>query len=238
MTLVTGLVAAVPLASHAQHAPKRLAISNPSEANAVLRPETDQRYFKAFFDELRRLGYVENQNLIVEPFGREQNTSGPETLAAEIVRGKPDLVYAVGPGAAFFKEYTTTIPIVALTGDPIALGMADSLSHPGRNFTGASIDTGPNPWQTDRVIARDQSCFIETRLPPSPHSARWSCWSGDPSQCPTGWLADCCLSIGVRCKGSRLQARHRQTFKPRCQWADGGVKWTPGLGPWIAEVKV
>jgi hypothetical protein len=113
MTLVTGLVAAVPLASHAQHTPKRLAIFNPSEANAVLRPETDQRYFKAFFDELRRLGYVENQNLIVEPFGREQNTSGPEALAAEIVRGKPDLVYAVGPGAALFKEYTTTIPIVA-----------------------------------------------------------------------------------------------------------------------------
>ena len=144
MALVTGLVAAVPLASHAQHAPKRLAIFNPSEANAVLRPETDQRYFKAFFDELRRLGYVENQNLIVEPFGREQNTSGPEALAAEIVRGKPDLVYAVGPGAALFKEYTTTIPIVALTGDPIALGMAASLSHPGRNFTGASIDTGPS----------------------------------------------------------------------------------------------
>jgi putative ABC transport system substrate-binding protein len=144
MTLVAGLAAGVPLASHAQRAPKRLAIFNPSEANAVLRPETDQRYFKAFFDELRRLGYVENQNLIVEPYGREQNTSGPETLAADIVRGKPDIVYAIGPGSALFKNLTTTIPIVVLTGDPIALGMADSLSHPGRNFTGASVDTGPS----------------------------------------------------------------------------------------------
>src|SRR5690349_8723121 len=100
MTMVTGLVAAVPLASRAQNAPKRLAVFNPSEANAVLRPQTDQRYFKAFFEELRRLGYAENQNLVVEPFGREQNTSGPESLAAEVVRGKPDLVYAIGPGAA------------------------------------------------------------------------------------------------------------------------------------------
>ena len=141
---MTGLVTGVPHAARGQQRAKRLAIFNPSEANAVLRPETEQRYFKAFFDELRRLGYVENQNLIVEPHGREQNTSGPESLAADIVGGKPDLVYAIGPGAAIFKELTTTIPIVALTGDPIALGMADSLSHPGRNFTGASIDTGPS----------------------------------------------------------------------------------------------
>ena len=144
MTVVAGLVAAVPRASHSQHAPKRLALYDPSEANAVLRPTSDQRYFRAFFDELRRLGYVANQDLTIEPYGREQNTSGPEALAAEVLRGKPDLVYAIGPAAALFKQLTTSIPIVALTGDPIALGIADSLSHPGRNFTGASIDTGPS----------------------------------------------------------------------------------------------
>ena len=144
MKLVTGLVAAVPLASHSQRAPKRLAIFDPSEASAVLRPETDHRYFRAFFDELRRLGYVVNQNLIVESYGREQNTSGLESLVADVARSKPDLIYALGPGAARFKEHAPTIPIVTLTGDPIALGIADSLSHPGGNFTGASIDTGPS----------------------------------------------------------------------------------------------
>ncbi len=142
--LATGLVTAVPLAVRAQQGAKRLAVFNPSEAEGMLRPETEQRYFRAFFDELRRLGYVENKNLIVAAYGREQNTSGPETLAADIVRSRPDLVYAIGPAAALFKELTTTIPIVALTGDPIVLGLADSLSHPGRNFTGASIDTGPS----------------------------------------------------------------------------------------------
>ncbi len=142
--LATGLVTAVPLAVRAQQGAKRLAVFNPSEADAVLRPETEQRYFRAFFDELRRLGYVENKNLIVTAYGREQNTSGPETLAADVVRSRPDLVYAIGPAVALFKELTTTIPIVALTGDPIVLGLADSLSHPGRNFTGASIDTGPS----------------------------------------------------------------------------------------------
>jgi len=157
MTLMAGLAAGMPIASHAQRPPKRLAIFNPSEANAALRPETDQRYFKAFFAELRRLGYVENQNLIVEPYGREQNASGPDAVVAEIVRGKPDAVYAIGPGAALFKDHTTTIPIVALTGDPIALGMADSLSHPGRNFTGASIDTGPSIHGKRMELLREMS---------------------------------------------------------------------------------
>ena len=91
----------------------------------MLRPETEQRYFKAFFEELRRLGYVENQNLVVEPYGREQDRSGPASLAADIVRSKPDIVYSVGPGAPLFKALTTTIPIVALTGDPIVQGIAE-----------------------------------------------------------------------------------------------------------------
>jgi putative ABC transport system substrate-binding protein len=144
ITLLTGLVAAVPPALHSQQAPKRLAVFDPSEASADLRPETEQRYFKAFFNELRRLGHVANQNLVVEAYGSEQNTSGPEAMAADVIRGKPDLVYAIGPGAALFGKRATTIPIVAMTGDPVALGIADSLSHPGQNFTGASIDTGPS----------------------------------------------------------------------------------------------
>jgi putative ABC transport system substrate-binding protein len=144
MTLMAGLVTGVPLTARAQQGVKRLAVFDPSESSAVLRPGTEQRYFKAFFAELRRLGYVENQNLNVVAYGREQNTSGLQTLAAEIVRGKPDAVYAVGPGAPVFREFTATIPIVALTGDPVVQGIADSIAHPGRNFTGASIDTGPS----------------------------------------------------------------------------------------------
>jgi putative ABC transport system substrate-binding protein len=141
--MIVGFVTGVPLTARAQQGVKRLAVFDPSESSAVLRPDTEQRYFKAFFAELRRLGYVENQNLIVETYGREQNASGPEALAAEIVRGKPDVVYAVGPGTTLFKELTATIPIVTVTGDPVAQRIADGLAHPGRNFTGSSIDTGP-----------------------------------------------------------------------------------------------
>jgi len=75
---------------------------------------------------------------------RERNVSGPAALAAEVVRDNPDVVYAVGPGAQFFKRETDKIPIVALSGDPVAAGLVQNLAHPGGNITGVSVDTGPS----------------------------------------------------------------------------------------------
>lgn len=59
------------------------------------------------------------------------------------VRANPDVAYVVGPGILDLKARASTIPIVALTGDPLAQGLAKSLSHPGGNITGVSVDTGP-----------------------------------------------------------------------------------------------
>ena len=103
---------------------------------------SENKYWRALFAELRRLGQIEGQNLKVESYGREQNTSGPETLATEIVRSNPDVIFVVGPGAPIFKKLTSRIPIVVITGDPVKQGIAESLAHPGGNFTGASIDAG------------------------------------------------------------------------------------------------
>jgi len=123
---------------------KRLAIFSPSESSTLMHEHSENRYYGVLFDELRRLGWVEGQNLTVEGYGREQYTSGPDVLATEIVRRNPDVIYTVGPGSISFKSATSNIPIVALTGDPVALGMAQSLAHSGTNFTGVSIDTGPS----------------------------------------------------------------------------------------------
>src|SRR6476646_8363958 len=89
-------------------------------------------------------GWIEGQNLKVESYGREQNVSGPEALATEIVRSNPDVIHVVGPGAVIFKKLTSRIPIVVITTDPVKQGIAESLAHPGGNFTGASIDAGPS----------------------------------------------------------------------------------------------
>jgi putative tryptophan/tyrosine transport system substrate-binding protein len=76
---ITG-VAAQPAAS------RRLAIFSPAEPSALMHGRSDNRYYRVLFDELRRLGHIEGQNLIVEKYGSEQNASGPAALAAEAAR--------------------------------------------------------------------------------------------------------------------------------------------------------
>ena len=135
-----------PLAGAAQPSTKgkRLVIFSPSEPSAHLHERSESRFYRALFAELRRLGRIEGQNLKVESYGREQSTSGPEALAAEIVQSNPDVIFIVGPHALAFKKLTSRVPIVAITADPVKLGVAESLAHPGGNFTGVSIDAGPS----------------------------------------------------------------------------------------------
>jgi putative ABC transport system substrate-binding protein len=123
---------------------RRLAIFSLSESSDLMNERSENRYYRALFAELRRLGNVTGENLTVEPFGREKNTSGAAALVAEVIRSQPDVVYVVGFGALLFKRETSTIPIVALTGDPVAQGLVQSLARPGGNVTGVSVDTGPS----------------------------------------------------------------------------------------------
>jgi putative ABC transport system substrate-binding protein len=121
---------------------RRLAIFSPSEPAALMHERSENRYYRGLFEELRRLGHVEGQNLTVEQYGKEKNVSGLAAMVAEVVSRNPDVVYAVGPGALLLKRETTTIPIVALSGDPVAMGLVESLARPGGNITGVSVDAG------------------------------------------------------------------------------------------------
>jgi len=142
ISLLGGAAGAWPLAVAAQQSTKRLAVFSPAEPSADLHEHSESKKSRAFFAELRRLGWIEGQNLKVESYGREQNASGPEAIATEIVRSNPDVIHVVGPGAVIFKKLTSRIPIVVITTDPVKQGLAESLAHPGGNFTGASIDAG------------------------------------------------------------------------------------------------
>ena len=144
ISLLGGAAVAWPLSVAAQQSTnsKRLAIFSPAEPSADLHEHSESKMSRAFFTELRQLGWIEGQNLKVESYGREQNTSGPEALATEIVRSNPDVIHVVGPGAVIFKTLTSLVPIVVITTDPVKQGLAESLAHPGGNFTGASIDAG------------------------------------------------------------------------------------------------
>ena len=99
--------------------------------------------YKAFFEELSRLGYVEGQNFAVERYSGEGRTERYVGLATEVVNSHPDLIFGISGALALpFKSATTTIPIVTITSDPIATGLVSSIAHPGGNITGVSVDGG------------------------------------------------------------------------------------------------
>jgi putative ABC transport system substrate-binding protein len=92
---------------------------------------------------LSRLGYIEGQNLAVERYSAEGRIERYAGLAREVVGSHPDLIFAPhGALALLLKSATTTIPIVTLTADPVALGLVPSVAHPGGNITGVTSDAG------------------------------------------------------------------------------------------------
>jgi putative ABC transport system substrate-binding protein len=100
-------------------------------------------YYRAFFEELSRLGYVEGQNLGVERYSGEGRPERYAELARDVVNTHPDLIVAVGARLSLdFKMATTTIPIVTMIIDPIAMGLVASIARPGGNITGVTISGG------------------------------------------------------------------------------------------------
>ena len=95
---------------------------------------------EVFWQELRKLGWVEGKNITTEYRFAEQKPERLPELAADLVRLKVDLiVVAGGPTAFAAKGATTTIPIVmANVADPVGLGLVASLARPGGNLTGFS----------------------------------------------------------------------------------------------------
>jgi putative ABC transport system substrate-binding protein len=104
------------------------------------------RLWQAFFEELRRLGDVEGQNLAVERYSREGRPERLADLAREVVSRNPDLIVAIGPLITLaVSAATSTIPIVA-TGDHPSSGIVPSLARPGGNMTGARVELGYEIW--------------------------------------------------------------------------------------------
>jgi putative tryptophan/tyrosine transport system substrate-binding protein len=105
---------------------------------------SDGETHKGFQAGLREFGYEEGRNLIVDYRYADGSEARLTELAAAAVAAKPDLISTFGGvviGAV--AKLTRTIPIVSLTGDPVGLGFAASLSRPGGNVTGMTVQVGP-----------------------------------------------------------------------------------------------
>ena len=139
-----GTAATWPLAARAQQPTKMKRVAFVIPATKISDITVSGRpFFRAFFEELSRLGYVEGQNLGVERYSGEGRTERYAELARDVVNTHPDLILALGAHLSLdFKKATTTIPIVTLVIDPIALGLVASIARPGGNITGITIAGG------------------------------------------------------------------------------------------------
>jgi len=133
VTLILSLLAA-PLAADAQPSAKVARIVCLSVTIG-----SGSALAEAFRQSLRELGYMEGHNLALE-FRAAGETDRLPALAAELVQLPVDVIVALGGQAAqAAKNATSTLPIVALMGDPVETGLVASLARPGGNLTGLSL---------------------------------------------------------------------------------------------------
>jgi ABC-type uncharacterized transport system substrate-binding protein len=137
-----GAAALSPLAARAQQKPRRLALVHSGIPADRLTENGGPFWVRRFHETLRGLGYAEG-NLVVERFSAEGRDDRFDALVSEVIARKPDaIVVNLNDLVKRFAAATDTIPIVALTGDPIAGGLVTNLSRPGGNLTGVSINAG------------------------------------------------------------------------------------------------
>jgi putative tryptophan/tyrosine transport system substrate-binding protein len=149
IALLGGAVASWPVGVRAQQpaTQQRIAIFHPAIPTTLLTETGGGSAWRAFFGELRRLGYVEGENLIIERYSAEGHHERYADLAREIVTRSPDvIVTGTNPVVIAFKAATSTIPVVAFMLDPLKAGLVTSLARPGGNLTGITLDAGIEIW--------------------------------------------------------------------------------------------
>src|SRR5882757_1295288 len=124
-----------PLSAHAQQVGRLPTIGFLGADATAFSPWT-----AAFVAHLRELGWIENRNIAIEYRWSEGRTERYAEIAAEFVRSKVDVIVTVGSAVPTVKQVTSVIPIVfAVAIDPVGSGLVASLSKPGGNVTGLSL---------------------------------------------------------------------------------------------------
>src|SRR5215468_9253199 len=134
LATLLGGAAAWPLAARAQQPGKVPTIGFLGSGT----PITAGAWVVAFAQRLRELGWIEDRTMIDLRWAEGRNDRSEE-IVTDFVRLKVDVIVTYGSEhIQIAKEATSTIPIVALMGDPVGSGLVASLAHPGGNLTGLS----------------------------------------------------------------------------------------------------
>ena len=135
ITLVGGAAAAWPLTARAQQAGKLPTIGFIGGA-----PSTHGQWFATLVQRLRQLGWIEGRTMAIEYRWTEGRTDRAAEIAAEFVQLKVDVMVTVATDAVLAaKQVTSVIPNVFFVSDAVGNGIVTSLSRPGGNMTGLSV---------------------------------------------------------------------------------------------------
>src|SRR5262245_61564572 len=136
LTLVSGAVAAWPLAVRAQQT--AMPVIGFLDTRS---PDGMTSRLASFRQGLKEVGLVEGENVTITYRWAEDRIDRLPAMASELARQAAVIVTTGGPPAAFAaKTATTTIPIVFLVGeDPARLGLVTSLARPSGNLTGINM---------------------------------------------------------------------------------------------------
>ena len=135
--LVGGAAAAWPLATRAQR-PSMPVIGYLSART----PEDSVEVLAAFRRGLAEIGFVEGQNVAIEYRWLEGHNDRLQEMVADLVRRRVAVIAIPNNTGSVLaaNAATQTIPIVFNIGsDPVAIGVVATLSHPGKNATGVSM---------------------------------------------------------------------------------------------------
>ena len=142
-------ICALPLtraASAQPKAPFRVGVVlTTSPVAEMLGPEPIHPRIRAFVHELRRLGYAEGGNLVLDRRSAEGKADGVPRIISELLGLKPNLLITLGnPMTRAAKKLTDSVPIIALgIPDPVADGIVSNLARPGGNVTGFTATPDP-----------------------------------------------------------------------------------------------
>ena len=137
ITLLGGAAVTWPLVVRAQQAqsPVRigfLPIGSPSNAY-------DVSLVEAFRKGLREVGVIENQHVVLDLVWINNEPEIPQAVTELMQRGAKLLIPCGTSASVAAKRQVSTIPILFINvGNPIGVGLVESLPHPGGNVTGFS----------------------------------------------------------------------------------------------------
>jgi ABC-type uncharacterized transport system substrate-binding protein len=128
----------------------------------------------AFDQALREKGYIEGRNVKIEYRFADDRYARLPALAADLVSLRPAVIVTNYPATISVKAATTTIPILFVTGgDPVKLGLVQSLNRPAGNVTGVSnlnADLGPKRLELVRELVPKASRIAILTNPNNPNA--------------------------------------------------------------------